>query len=117
MSETLLTGARSGKLATEQLLRTIEHKGYERGVAAERKRHELRVWEEMPDVEGWYWFKGETWIDRLCTTCDPIWRDTSIDMVHVISGANYFEDYPFMEEQIRGTWRGPIPNPFEEASK
>lgn len=99
--------------------------GYERGVADERKRHELREWVDMykkiPDKDGWYWFNGK-YFDTSTDEWNPMeppevrgsWREWC-GMLYVSDGyCEYIAGDGFDADEIWGEFRGPIPNPFEE---
>ena len=88
---------------------------YESGVADERKRHELRKWDTMPDIEGDYWFSGKY---RGYGFADGEWIETRRPIInHVVSDGTVDDgEFSWSRETMSGIWIGPIPNPFQEAA-
>ena len=82
---------------------------------AERKRHELRVWDEMPDVEGWYFFRGSANVSYEAESLSEYY-DTIVYVERNDFGEYYIDHCGNWHTKIiSGTFYGPIPNPFEEA--
>ena len=87
--------------------------------ADERKLHQLRRWvDELPDVDGWYWFDGEyeeyvyaqAWDAELP---EDIWHKFQ-GVVRIDRHYMYLDGKAVELDEGIGTWIGPLLNPFEE---
>ena len=90
------------------------------------KRHELRRWDTMPDVEGWYWLNGKykvipygsVTLDIEPPEFNATWHGYS-GMCKVTtspSGNTAWlgdEGDAYDDDDLMGTFLGPIPNPFK----
>lgn len=92
-------------------------KGYSRGVADERARHALREWDSVPNASDWYWFDGET-MGEWPGEWD---KRQTIVYVYASSPGGYerveIDGKEYEVREFRGTFRGPIPNPFEQEAE
>ena len=85
---------------------------------------ELREWDTMPDVDGWYWLDGNVWVPSYNSMEPP---ENRIRMKRVLSivlvecgdiGTSIYlatEQLELCDEDyIDGAWFGPLTPPWEE---
>jgi hypothetical protein len=89
--------------------------GYLSGREDAKNEAKLRIWHEMPDVEGWYWFRGNINVSYGPETISEYYN--TIVYVERNDFGEYYIDHcgNWHTSVIDGEFRGPIPNPFEEA--
>lgn len=83
--------------------------GTKSGMAYEIDRNTLKRWDSVPDVDGWYWFKGEVYEYGRWLTIDGIF-----DIDDPETGMAYASgNHSYVMGDMRGTWYGPITQPWE----
>ncbi len=89
--------------------------GYAAGIAYEKEDKELRKWDTLPDVEGWYWFSGKY---RQYGFEDGYWVETRRPQIQniVSDGTVDGGEFSWSRETMIGIWIGPLPDPFQEAA-